>query len=81
MGAPNPRVTNVTRTTYGGSDQLNRHGRGQSLHPDREVHVVYVDGAVTTRRASRTTGPQTFERTFWLFDAARGDLVGWGNAP
>lgn len=81
MGATDARVTSVRLVTYAESAQLNAHGIGQSLHPQREVYVVYVSGAVTNRRGPRTVDPQTFMRTFWVFDAPTGEFVGWGSAP
>lgn len=81
LGATDVRVLSVRLTTYIESVRGERHGKGQSLHPDREVYVVHLEGAVTTQRGPVGVQPQTFTRTFWVIDATTGELFGWGSAP
>jgi hypothetical protein len=80
-GATDATVTSVKLMTYGDSVRIYGHGKGTSLHPDREVYVAHIDGAVTTRKGPPGTGALTFEHTFWILDASTGDVVGWGNLP
>lgn len=79
---PGPfQVVGVRFTTYLESVRTERHGTGQSWHPDSEVYVVHLQGSVTPRRGPSSTSAQTFERSFWIVDASTGELIGWGSAP
>jgi hypothetical protein len=80
-GDGDAKVTDLRLMTYGDSVRVHGHGKGLSLHEDREVYVAYVEGVVTANRGPSDAPPRTFKHTFWLVDATTGDLIGWGNLP
>ncbi len=81
MGAASPTATRAELTTYRASAIETRHGDGTETDPAREAYVVYIGGAVTTRRGPIRSSSRTFDHGYWIFDAPTGDLIGWGSRP